>query len=404
MKKSIKQTITACYIGFITQAIINNFAPLLYVTFHETYGISLAQISLLIFLNFGVQILVDLVAARFIGDSNTRLGIVMANAFSAAGLLGLSFLPDILPNAFLGICISVIISGIGGGLMEVLGSPILEALPGDSKSGAMSLLHSLYCWGQAGVILVSTVFFFMFGVGGIWQYLVAFWAIIPLVGMVMFMFVPLYPLVPDGNSMSIKALFSNRTFIIFLAMMTCAGASELAMAQWASTFAETALGIDKSLGDLLGPCMFAILMGSSRVLYAKLSNKINLKKFFFISTVICIFSYLLAALSPKSAVSLIGCALCGFGVGVMWPGTYSMAASRLPNGGVSMFAFLALAGDMGCVAGPALIGLVTEASGLGMSFAFLLAVAFPTVLLLLQKFIKTEIKKSGNQRVKKSNR
>ncbi len=404
MKKNIKKTITACYIGYITQAIINNFAPLLYVTFHEAYRISLAQISLLIFLNFGVQILVDFIAARFIGDSNTRLATVMAHAFSAAGMLGLSFLPDILPNAFLGICISVIISGIGGGLIEVMVSPVLEALPVDGKSGAMSLLHSLYCWGQAGVILVSTVFFFMFGVGGIWQYLAAFWAAVPLVGMIMFMFVPLYPLVPDGNSMSIGSLFSNRTFIMFLAMMICAGASELAMAQWASTFAETALGIEKSLGDLLGPCMFAVLMGSSRVIYAKLSSRIDPKKFFAVSTVICIISYLLTALSPNAAISLIGCALCGFGVGVMWPGTYSMAANKLPNGGVSMFAFLALAGDIGCVAGPALIGLVTDASGLGMSFAFLLAIVFPAVLLILQKFIKTEIKKSGNQRVKRSNR
>lgn len=398
--KNIKQTVAACYIGYISQAIINNFSPLLYVTFRETYGISLSEISLLIVLNFGIQVLVDFTAARFIGDSNTRSATVLAHAFAAVGLIGLFLFPKIIPNAFLGICIAVIMSGVGGGLIEVMVSPILEALPGDEKSGAMSLLHSFYCWGQAGVILISTL---VFTVGGIslWPYLAISWAAVPLAGMILFSFAPIYPLVSEGESMPRKKLFTSRLFWILLIMMLCAGASELAMSQWASAFVEKGLGIDKSMGDLLGPCMFAVLMGISRVFYAKFSKKIDLRKFFIISSLICMASYLLAAISPHPIVSLVGCALCGFGVGVMWPGTYSIAAAALPGGGVSMFAYLALAGDIGCTSGPSIVGLVADAAGGNLRIAFLVALVFPSLLLISQKFIKTESDKNGNKGTQK---
>ena len=382
MKDKYQNTMYACFVGYIVQAIVNNFVPLLFLTFESSYGIPLSQITMLITFNFGIQLLVDLLSAKFVDKIGYRVSIVMAHIFAALGLAGLVVLPDLLPNAFAGLLIAVVIYAIGGGLIEVLISPIMESCPSENKEKAMSLLHSFYCWGHVGVVLRSTLFFWFFGIAD-WKILALLWVIIPVCNGILFCKVPIAPLIEEGETgMSLWELCKNRIFWILMLMMMCAGASEQAVSQWASTFAEQGLGVSKTIGDLAGPMSFAILMGSARAFYGKFGDRIDLDKFMQASSLLCIVSYLCISLSPSPLFSLIGCSLCGLSVGIMWPGTFSKASAALRNGGTAMFALLALAGDVGCSGGPTLVGFVTGLASDDLKKGILAGIIFPILLIV----------------------
>ena len=382
MKMNYQKTIYACFTGYIVQAIINNFVPLLFLTFVSTYDISLGRITFLVTFNFGVQLCVDLLAAKFADKVGYRPLTVLAHICSAAGLIGLTVLPEILNSPYIGILLSVVIYAIGGGLIEVLISPIVEACPTKRKDAIMSLLHSFYCWGHVGVVLISTLFFMIFGLGN-WKILAIIWAVIPIVNGIVFCRVPIASLLEAGEEgYTIGKLFRVKTFWIMMLLMVCAGACEQGISQWASTFAEAGLGVSKTVGDLAGPLSFAVLMGLSRTIYGKISERINLEKFMIISGVACLISYLLASVSVSPVMGLIGCGLCGFSVGILWPGTFSMASVSIRRGGTAMFAFLALAGDVGCLGGPTYVGLIADRFGNNLKIGILFAVLFPVVLLI----------------------
>ena len=381
-KNEYNKTIRSCFVAYIVQAIVNNFVPLLFLTFQRTYDIPLSQITMLITFNFGVQLLVDLLSVGFVDRLGYRFCMVLAHILSAVGLIFLTVLPEILPSAFAGILIAVMIYAIGGGLLEVLVSPVVESCPSDNKEKAMSMLHSFYCWGHVGVVLISTIFFSAFGITN-WKILAVLWAIVPLVNAVAFTKVPIRPLMEEGETgLSLKELLTMKTFWILLIMMICAGASEQGVSQWASTLAEKGLGITKTAGDLAGPMAFAVLMGASRAFYGKYGDRISLDRFMGLSSVLCILSYLGISLLKVPQLSLVCCALCGLSVGIMWPGTFSKAAAALPKGGTAMFALLALGGDIGCSGGPTLVGFVSELAGDNLKKGILAGVIFPMLLLL----------------------
>ncbi len=381
IRTNFRHTIAACYIGYITQAIINNFLPLLFITFNSTYNISLEKIGLLVSVNFFTQLLVDMIAAKAADKIGYRILVVAAHVFAVIGLVSLSFLPDLLPDPYIGICFSVILYAIGGGLTEVLISPIVEACPTDGKSAAMSLLHSFYCWGSVLVVAGTTVFFSVFGIE-MWRIAACFWAIIPLFNIFYFMLVPINRLTEEGEGMGVRQLLKSGIFRILAVFMLCAGASELAMSQWASAFAESGLNVSKTMGDLLGPCFFAVLMGASRIIHAKFGERIGLEKYLSISALVCVASYIIAAFSPVPLLSLIGCGICGFSVGAMWPGTFSLATEKCPKGGTAMFALLALAGDCGCGLGPAVVGFISGALGDNLKLGIISAIVFPLILFI----------------------
>lgn len=380
MKNQYNTTITACFIGYIVQAIVNNFVPLLFLTFGRTYGIPLSQITLLVTVNFAVQLTVDLLSAVMGEKLNYRMALVAANLLSASGLILLTILPGVMPSAFAGILLSVIVYAVGGGLLEVVVSPVVESCPSDNKEKAMSMLHSFYCWGHVGVVAVSTLFFFLFGTEN-WRILAFAWAVIPLCNAVMFAKVPIRPLLDDGREgMSVRRLFSQRIFIVLFIMMVCAGASEQAVSQWASAFAEQGLGIAKTMGDLSGPMLFAVMMGLSRTFYGRYGDRINLDRYMTLSCAMCIASYLAISLVPIPQISLAGCALCGLSVGIMWPGTFSKASATLRRGGTAMFALLALGGDVGCSLGPTVVGMVSGSMNDNLRAGILAGIIFPVLL------------------------
>ena len=379
MKLTYKHTILACFVGYIVQAIVNNFVPLLFVLFQNAYGIPLNRITLLITFNFVVQILTDLVAAKYVDKIGYRAAMILAHLCAALGLGGLTVLPEIM-DPFGGILIAVMIYAIGGGLLEVLVSPVMESCPTDNKEAAMSLLHSFYCWGHVGVVLISTVFFSLVGIEN-WKLLAAFWALIPVCNGLVFFRTPMASLMEEGETgMTFGQLFRNRTFWWLLIMMICSGASEHSVAEWASAFAEQGLGISKTLGDLAGPMSFAVCMGISRVIYGNYGEKIPLEKYMKGSALLCVGAYLLISLSPWPALSLVGCAVCGVSVGIMWPGTFSTAAASLRTGGTAMFGLLALAGDVGCGGGPTLVGMVSDALNGNLKLGILAGILFPVVM------------------------
>ncbi len=381
MQNRYNKTITACFTGYIVQAIVNNFVPLLFLTFQRTYHIPLSQITLLVTFNFGIQLLVDLLSVSFVDKIGYRVSMVIAHILAAVGIVLLTFLPELLPSAFAGILIAVMVYAIGGGLLEVLVSPVVEACPSDNKEKAMSMLHSFYCWGHVGVVLFSTLFFQIFGISN-WKVLAVIWAVVPLVNAFVFTKVPMAALMEEGEiGLSLKDLLGMKLFWILLIMMVCAGASEQAVSQWASTFAEKGLGVSKTIGDLAGPMAFAVLMGSSRAFYGKYGDRINLDKFMIYSSLLCILSYLGVSLLQMPQLNLIACAVCGLSVGIMWPGTFSKASAALPKGGTAMFALLALGGDVGCSGGPTLVGMISGMMGDNLKIGILAGVIFPSLLL-----------------------
>ena len=381
MRSPYQKTMYACFIGYIVQAVVNNFVPLLFVTFQKTYQISLSKITFLITINFLIQLLVDMLSAGFVDKIGYRASIILAHVCAAAGLLSLTILPELLPNAYSGILIAVAIYAVGGGLIEVLISPILEACPTDNKEQAMSLLHSFNCWGHMGVVLLSTVFFALCGIDN-WKILTILWVLIPIANILLFAKVPIYSLHEEGTAgLTLGQLFRKKLFWVFFLMMLCAGASEQAVSQWASAFAEQGLGVSKTVGDLAGPMAFAMLMGISRLIYGKWGDRLNLDRFMQWSCLLCIAAYLCIVLVPVPVIGLLGCAVCGFSVGILWPGTFSKASASIKGGGTAMFAMLALAGDVGCSGGPTLAGLVSGACGNNLHMGILAAIVFPVLML-----------------------
>ena len=381
MEKGYQKTVYACFVSFIVQAINNNFAPLLFLTFQNSYDISLSSISALITINFCVQLTVDLLAVKFVDRIGYRAAMLIAHGAAALGLAGLAFLPELLPP-FWGLTLSVSIYAIGGGIIEVVSSPIVEACPTKNKEGTMSLLHSFYCWGHMGVVILSTLFFWLFGIEN-WKFMAIVWALVPLLNGIVFLSVPIAPIFAEGEKgMTLTELLKSRMFWLLFVMMLCSGASEQGMSQWASAFAEKALDMPKAVGDLAGPLSFALCMGVSRTLYGKLSEKIDLGKCMIGCAALCIASYLIASLTHDPILGFLGCALCGFSTGIMWPGTFSLGTAAIRNGGTAMFAFFALAGDMGCSVGPTVVGFVSDWLGGDLKRGMLSAILFPIALLL----------------------
>lgn len=382
MTFTYKHTMYASFIGYIVQAIINNFIPLLFLTFQSSYNIPISKITFLVTFNFGFQLLIDFLSAGFIDKIGYRLSVIIAHICAGLGLISLTILPEIFSDPFIGLLISVMIYAIGGGLIEVLISPIVEACPTDNKEAAMSLLHSFYCWGHVSVVLISTIFFSVFGILN-WKYLAIFWSLIPMFNIFLFIKVPILHLIEDGeNSLTVKELLSNKIFWLMILLMICAGASEQSVSQWASTFAEKTLNGNKALGDLAGPMFFAIMMGISRTIYGKLGEKINLNLSMIFCSLLCFISYIIISLSPWPLLSLIGCGICGFSVGILWPGTFSISSSILKKGGTALFAFLALAGDVGCSLGPTIVGRLSSIFNDNIKIGILFSSIFPILLII----------------------
>ena len=387
-KTSYQTTIYACYLAYIVQGIINNISPLLFVIYRTRLGLSLGHISFLIAANFGMQILIDLLAANYADRLGYRFSMILAHVLSVLGLLGIGLFPLLFPVPFAGLLLATLFNAIGGGLIEVLVSPIVEAAPGKEKEKAMSLLHSFYCWGCVGFILLSTLLLHFLGAGN-WFFMPVFWAVIPLFNCFLFAKVPIRTLSEKGQSIVPKSLFSMKSFWILVLLMTCAGASEMAMSQWASYFAELGLGVEKAVGDLLGPCLFCFLMGAARLFFGKSQTGLPLTSFMKGSCLLCIASYLLAVFSPHPLPGLLGCGLCGLSVGILWPGTFSIAAKICRSGDTALFAFLALAGDLGCVIGPQTVSLISRLlPEAGLKAGLLAAAIFPLILLLVLCLIR----------------
>lgn len=392
-QKNYKKTLLACYLGFVTQAISANFTPLLFLTFKSTYGITLEKIAIIPLVFYLTQLLVDLAATKFADRIGYRTCVVASQVLSSVGLILMAFLPEVLPVPFIGILISVVLYAIGSGLIEVLVSPIVEACPFENKDGMMSLLHSFYCWGAVGVILGSTLFFAAFGVAN-WKILTIIWALVPLYNTFNFISCPIERLIEDGKSMGVSKLLKAPLFWLMIMLMICSGASEAAMTQWASAFAEAAIGISKTIGDIAGPCLFAVFMGITRVLYGKFSEKLDLTKVMLICATVCVACYLLASLSALPILGLAGCAFCGFAVGIMWPGSVCISSQRFPRGGTAMFAFLALAGDLGAAVSPTLVGSISEMADGNLKTGLLVATVFPIILVCVLLVLKTKFGKA----------
>lgn len=380
-QKNYKKTLIACYLGFVTQAISANFTPLLFLTFKSTYGIGFEKLSLIPLTFYLTQLLIDLAATKFVDKIGYRICVVASQVLSAAGLVLMAVLPELLPIPFMGILIAVVLYAMGSGLVEVLVSPIVEACPFENKAGVMSLLHSFYCWGAVGVILGSTLFFTVFGVAN-WKILTLIWAVVPLLNAFNFITCPIERLVEDGDSMRSGQLLRLPLFWLLILLMVCSGASEASMAQWASAFTESAIGVSKTVGDLAGPCLFAVFMGISRVIYGKMSEKLDLIKTMTVCGLLCVICYLTVSLSSLPIIGLAGCALCGISVGIMWPGSISISSQKCPRGGTAMFAFLALAGDLGATVSPAMVGSISNMAGGNLKIGLLVATAFPLILIL----------------------
>ncbi len=381
-QKNYKKTLIACYLGFVTQAISANFTPLLFLTFKNAYGIGLEKIALIPLVFYLTQLLIDFAATRFVDKIGYRTCVVSSQVLSAAGLALMAILPELFPVPFIGILIAVVLYALGSGLIEVLVSPIVEACPFENKEGMMSLLHSFYCWGAVGVILGSTLFFTVFGVEN-WKILTLIWAVIPLYNAFNFITCPIERLVEDGEGMRPGQLFRLPLFWLLILLMVCSGASEASMAQWASAFTESAMGVSKTVGDLAGPCLFAMFMGISRVLYGKISEKLDLIKTMSMCGVLCVICYLTASLSSLPIIGLAGCAFCGISVGIMWPGSISISSQKCPGGGTAMFAFLALAGDLGATVSPTMVGSVSNMAGGNLKIGLLVATVFPLILIFV---------------------
>lgn len=386
MRFTYRHTSAACYTGYIVQAAVNNLPPLLFVTFQNQFNISMEAITLLISINFAIQMLVDVFMAKFIGQIGCKRAAVAAHFFGAAGLAGMGILPFII-FPYTGLCISVILSAIGGGLIEVVISPIVDSLPSEKKAASMSLLHSFYCWGQMAVVLITTA---LLSSGLPWRYLPLIWAIVPFANAFFFIFVPVNVPGEETHS-SILNVLRDKGIWLFIVLMFCAGAAELAISQWASLFAESGLKLSKAAGDIFGPCLFAVCMGAVRLFFGFAGKRLNIKNALALSAGLCVIGYLIAGLSPWPALALVGCAICGLAVALMWPGTISLCA-RENTHGTSTFGLLAMAGDIGCVMGPALVGFISNGAAEGLQTGMLTATVFPILMLIALTLLRRKSK------------
>lgn len=388
--KNYKTTLLACFVGYIVQSLVVTFAPLLFVTFQQEYGITLTQLSLLVTLTFSIQICGDILVPRIVPYIGHKKGLIAANICAAAGLVLLSFLPDVLPNPFAGILLSVLCYSMGASLIEVLVSPVAEACPTKNKEATMSILHSFFCWGSVLVAAGSTLFFVLFGLQN-WRILCLLWAAVPVVDGILYLNSPIATLSGDeaGHRTGQLSLLKNKTVWLLLLLMLSAGAAEIAVSQWVSAFAEAGLKVSKTLGDLLGACLFAALMGVGRIYYARNSEKMPLENSMLLSLFLCVAGYLVVALSPWPVVTLIGCGMAGLGITLIWPGTLSLGARRVAHGGTALFALMACAGDIGATLGPSLAGVLSDTFGGNLKIGIAAAVIFPlaaiTALLCLRK-------------------
>lgn len=396
--KNYNKTKVACYLGFITQAIVSCFVPLLFLKFHNDYNISLGNIALIPAVFFFTQILIDLFCAKYVDAIGYRKSAVIALVSAALGLFGLAFLPDILPSPFAGIIICVILYAVGGGLIEVLCNLIIQACPFENKEASLSLLHSFYCWGSVLAVVLSTVFFAFFGIEN-WRTLSCLWALVPALNIINFATCPIDLLVEEDKGMKPLELFMTPLFWISISLMICAGASELSMAQWASAYTESALGFTKTISDLAGPCMFAVAEGTCRTIFGKYSKKMDLMKFMFWSGVLCLICYILATIPKNSIIGLIGCIVCGFSVGIMWPGTISISAKKFPLGGTAMFGILAMAGDFGGSLGPSIVGKVAEIFNDNIRIGLITGTIFPLILMIAIVFLKNKKINNTNKKI-----
>ena len=397
MNFTYKHTRYACYMAYTTGAIINNFAPLLFVVFQRDFGISLMQLSQIISVNFGIQLVVDFLASKYVEKVGYRRTLLLALFMAFAGMVMLGILPRLI-TPFVGIMSSVVCYAIGSGLLEVMISPTIEALPSDKKTSDMSILHSFYCWGSMLVIVTSSLFFKFVGIDN-WTYLCLLWALFAFLTMMLFFKVPIVPFGNNTEKVSYKKLFSSNMFRIFVIVMLCSGASEIAMSQWASLFAETGLGVSKTMGDLLGPCLFAFFMGVARLLFGKFGEKVDTFNVLSVAGIICVIGYFVSVFAKNPIVSLIGCGIVGFGSAVMWPGTLSLAAKHCKEGGVALFGLLAMGGDVGCCLGPTVVaGISTNHAIFGspLKAGILCATIFPLLLMIFVNVLKIKTRRTKN--------
>lgn len=392
MKDKFLPTKISCYVGFVVQAIVNNFLPILFVALQDIYGLGYEKLARLIVVNFGTQIITDLCAPKILKVLGYRKSSSLSQLMASIGLLLLGLLPSVMENTYLAICISAVIYAVGSGLMEVILSPLVENIPSDNKTGSMCITHSFYCWGQAFTIIITTILIGFLGFTG-WNYIPIIWAVIPFINFISFLKVPMVEVAADEKMASFKELFSRGKFRGYMIMMLCAGASEIAMAQWASLFAQRALGVDKFVGDLSGPCAFALCMATGRVLYGINAKKIPFKNLLMILSAAAFVCYMAVAIVPSPAVSLIFCAVCGFTVSVFWPGIYSIAAKDFPDGGTVMYGVFAFCGDFGCSLGPWVLGIVADK--LNLNFGFGAVAFFPVIMFITAVFtLKNDCKKA----------
>lgn len=393
MKKlSFNHTKAACYIGSISQSIVCGFLPLLFVIFNQDYGIPLAMVTLFSTVNFVIQLIMDFTSLFYIDRVSYRKTIVAAHLLAAFGFLFLGLAAPKIKNIYPAILFSVVLFSAGGGLSEVLLSPIIEGCPSDNKAATMSLLHSMFAFGSVGVILVTNILLFVLGKAN-WHYIATLWAAIPLFNAGYFMLVPINRIVESDKRMPLSRLFKRKSFLVFVLIMFCSGATEIAMSQWASAFAESSLGVSKAVGDILGPCVFASMMALSRVMYSKLADRINLAKYLMLCGIMTVGCFLTAALSPIKLAALLACGFCGFAVGIIWPGTVSLSAKTYPSGGAAMFGALALAGDVGCTAGPTVVWFVASLFGGELRRGLLISCIFPVLLVVSTVLLMQRVKK-----------
>lgn len=355
-----KSTIRACYIGNLVGALVTNLSPLLFVILMGSYNLSFEQVGRLVLINFFTQIIADLAFSKPVDTYGVRPFITLGHALVFIGFVMFAFSPRLFPHSpYTGLMLATVVFSCGGGLLELLLSAIVQAVPSDAKAAAMSLLHSFYAWGFIVVVVLTFLMLKLFGSAN-WPWLFLIWSLVPLFNFFNFLRVPLPPQVPDEHRTSTRVLASTPFFIFVVLGIALGGAAEVSMSQWTSAYAETTLGLSKQTGDLLGLCLFAGLLGLGRVLYGTYGKRFDIWRVMFLGSLFAAGCYLVAALSQHPIVSLVACAFCGLGVALLWPGSVTNAAHRFPFAGASMFAILAAGGDTGAAVGPWLLGLIAD--------------------------------------------
>lgn len=410
MKNNYKILKLACYSTNVSMSVITNMPPLLFLTFREQFGISYSLLGLLVTVNFFTQLLVDLIFSFFSHKFNIQKAVKFTPVLCMIGLLFYSLCPSLFKNnEYIALVIGTVIFSASGGFGEVLISPVIAAIPAKDPDKEMSKLHSTYAWGVVGVVLFATAFLAVFS-SKYWQILMLILSLIPLFAAIAFAFskVPTMQ-TPERVSGALKLLKNSGVWMCVLAIFL-GGAAECTMAQWCSGYLEQALGIKKIYGDIFGVALFSVMLGAGRTLYSKIGKNIAPVLFFgALGAALC---YFIAALSPFAVVGLVACALTGFCVSMLWPGSLIVASDRFPAGGVFIFALMAAGGDMGASIGPQLVGIVTDASiknpflidlasrfsvmpeQLGMKLGMLIGMLFPLCALPLYYYIWKKWKKA----------